>query len=115
MYRNKAEFLLVYIREAHPDSVLYTFQDGKEVLTKIGQTYTLAERSKAAHQCVATLKLTMPAVVDKEDNEVNKLYAAWPDRLMIVGIDGKLAYKGGPGPGGFKVYEVEQWLKANAK
>jgi type I thyroxine 5'-deiodinase len=95
--------------------VLNTLQGGKEVLTKIGQTYTLAERTKAAHQCTATLKLTMPTVVDKEDNAVNAAYAAWPDRLMIVGKDGKLAYKGGPGPGGFKVNEVEQWLKANAK
>jgi len=95
--------------------VLNTLQHGKEVLTKIGQTYTLAERTKTAHQCTATLKLTMPTVIDKEDNAVNSAYAAWPDRLMIVGKDGKVAYKGGPGPGGFKVNEVEQWLKANAK
>jgi hypothetical protein len=109
------EFILVYIREAHPDSELYTVRDGKEILTKIGQTHTLDERTKVAKQCTATLHLSMPTVIDKEDNKVNHAYSAWPDRLMIVGSDGKLAYKGGPGPGGFKVNEVEEWLKANVK
>ena len=42
-------------------------------------------------------------------------YAAWPDRLYVVGVDGKIAYQGGPGPGGFRVNEVEAWLKVNTK
>ena len=28
-----------------------------------------------------------------------------------AGVDGKIAYYGGPGPGGFKPGEVEKWLK----
>jgi type I thyroxine 5'-deiodinase len=53
-------------------------------------------------------------VIDKEDNKVNAAYSAWPDRLYVVGKDGKVAYKGGPGPGGFKPAELEAWLKKNA-
>jgi hypothetical protein len=111
----RAEFLLVYIREAHPDSVLTVVKDGTEVLEKITQTTTASERGERARQCTATLRLTLPTVVDGEDNAVNRAYAAWPDRLMIVGVDGTLAYKGGPGPAGFKVREVERWLKGNVK
>jgi hypothetical protein len=103
--------LLVYVREAHPDSILYTLDQGKEVLLKITQTNTLEERSQRAQQCVATLKLTMPTLVDREDNRVNQLYAGWPDRLIVVGKDGKIAYMGGPGPKGFKPAEVEAWLR----
>jgi hypothetical protein len=103
--------LLVYIREAHPDSVLYTLSGGTEVLEKIGQTNSLEERSQRAQQCTATLKLSIPAVVDKEDNQVNAAYAGWPDRLVVIGADGTIAYKGGPGPQGFKPGEVEQWLR----
>lgn len=113
-YKGKAEFLLVYIREAHPDSVVFILKDGKKLLEKIGQTNTLQERSVRAQQCTAMLKL-MPAVVDKEDNKVNYAYAGWPERLVVVGVDGKIAYMGGPGPGGFRVGEVEEWLKQNAK
>jgi len=103
--------LLVYIREAHPDSVLYTKIDGKEVLLKIGQTSDLASRSEKAEQCAATLNLTLPTVIDKADNKVNTAYAGWPDRLYIVGKDGKIAYKGGPGPGGFKINEMTAELE----
>ena len=56
----------------------------------------------------------MPALIDSDDNGVNRAYAAWPDRLYVVDRDGKIAYKGGPGPRGFKPADVETWLKANA-
>ncbi|GIW81288.1 MAG: hypothetical protein KatS3mg105_3095 [Gemmatales bacterium] len=81
----------------------------------INQTETVKERLETGKKCVATLKLTIPTVVDKEDNKVNAAYGAWPDRLYIVGVDGRIAYQGGPGPGGFRPQEVEQWLKANLK
>ena len=82
-------------------------------MTKIAQTTTLEERGQVAEQCTATLKLSMPTLLDKADNKVNQAYAAWPDRLYVIGKDGRIAYRGGPGPGGFKVNEVEAWLKKN--
>jgi type I thyroxine 5'-deiodinase len=105
--------VLVYIREAHPDSVLKTIKDGKEVLEKITQTNDMKKRAEVAEMCVATLKLSTPTVIDREDNKVNAAYAGWPDRMYVVGKDGKIAYKGGPGPGGFRPGEVENWLKQN--
>jgi hypothetical protein len=108
------EFLLVYIREAHPDSVLYVpTEDGGKKLQVIPQTATTAERLRNLQQCVSLLQLTMPAVIDSDDNVVNRAYAAWPDRLYVVDVDGKIACKSGPGPAGFKPAEVETWLKAN--
>jgi hypothetical protein len=95
--------------------LLLTLKDGEKKLLKIPQTQKVEERAEVAKQCVATLNLTMPTLLDREDNEVNYRYAAWPDRLYIVGIDGKIAYQGGPGPRGFKVDEVESWLKVNMK
>ena len=61
------------------------------------------------------LNMTMRAVVDKEDNKVNAAYSGWPERLVVVGIDGKVAYPGLPGPFGFRPPEVENWLKQNLK
>ena len=105
--------MLVYIREAHPDSVLYVPKDGKEVLKKVEQTESAAARAANAEICVTALKLSVPTVIDRDDNKVNVTYAGWPDRMYVVGVDGKVAYKGGPGPGGFKPAEVGDWLKAN--
>jgi type I thyroxine 5'-deiodinase len=113
-YCDRAEFFLVYIREAHPDSILYTKVDGAEVLKKIGQTAGGDDRKENAKLCAATLKLSMPTLIDGEDNRVNRSYGAWPDRLYVIGIDGKVAYQGAPGPKGFRPGEVVEWLKKNA-
>jgi hypothetical protein len=112
-YKDHAEFYLVYIREAHPDSILLTLQGKEKKLLKIAQTQKIDERAEVAQQCVATLNLTMPTLIDREDNQVNAAYGAWPDRLYIIGVDGKIAYQGGPGPRQFRVDEVEKWLKEN--
>ena len=47
------------------------------------------------------------------DDKVNKAYAAWPDRLYVVGTDGKIAMMGEPGPRGFKpsVDAAQGWLE----
>jgi hypothetical protein len=81
----------------------------------VPQTDTAAARLKNLQQCAALLKLTMPAVIDSDDNAVNRAYAAWPDRLYVVGVDGKIAYKGGPGPAGFRVPDLETWLRENIR
>jgi hypothetical protein len=94
---------------------LLTLQGNEKKLMKIPQTEKVDERGETAKQCVATLNLTMPTLIDRADNQVNAAYGAWPDRLYIVGVDGKIAYQGGPGPKGFRVEEVEQWLKENPK
>jgi hypothetical protein len=57
----------------------------------------------------------MPAVSDDENNSVNRAYGGFPDRIYVVGVDGKIAYKGAPGPMGFKVPELEAWLRENVK
>lgn len=110
------QFLLVYIREAHPDSVLFVPADGgRKTLQIVPQTSSSVERLKNLDQCVSMLKLTMPALIDSDDNVVNRAYAAWPDRLYTVDVDGKIGYKSGPGPFGFKTPELEAWLRANVK
>lgn len=90
-------------------------KDGKKTLEKVAQTETLKERSERAQQFVDAMGVTIPTVVDREDNKVNAAYAGWPERLYVVGRDGKIAYKGDPGPRGFSVAEVEKWLRENTK
>ena len=53
----------------------------------------------------------MPAVIDKIDNKANDAYSGHPDRLYLVGKDGKIAYAGGRGPRGFRPDELEDAIK----
>jgi hypothetical protein len=64
------------------------------------------ERLSVAASCAANLELTMPTVIDGIDNRVASTYGGWPDRLYLVGVDGRIAYQGGEGPFGFKPEEL---------
>lgn len=70
------------------------------------------ERYQVANTCVSALELTIPCLLDDMNNTTAFAYKGWPDRLYIVGKDGKISYRGGPGPGGFSAEELEVALKA---
>jgi hypothetical protein len=73
----------------------------------VEEPLTLLERTAVAEVCMAKLALEpMVALVDGMDNQVNLDYAAAPDRLYLVGQDGNIAYRGGPGPMGFAPDEL---------
>lgn len=49
----------------------------------------------------------IPAVLDRIDDKVGAAYSGHPDRLYLVGKDGKIAYAGARGPFGFSPGELE--------
>ncbi len=109
-YKDACEFYVVYIREAHPTDGWQVPQNEKQgVEYKTPKTYE--DRCKVASDCIKNLKLSMPALVDDMSDTAEKAYSGWPDRLFLVGKDGKLLYVGGQGPRGFKPDELEAELK----
>lgn len=102
------EFIAVYLREAHP---VDGWSSGKDkVAGKIFQPKTLDERNAVAVKCCATLKITIPMVVDAIDDRVGHAYSGMPDRLYIIDSAGKIAYQGGRGPFCYLPSEMEQSL-----
>ncbi len=75
---------------------------------KVLQPKTTDERTRLAGLCASALEMTMPLLVDSIENEVGEAYAAFPDRLYLIGRDGRVAYKGGRGPFGYHPRELEQ-------
>ena len=63
---------------------------------------TEEEREAVASTCAANLRLRLPMVVDGVDNAVASAYGGWPDRLYLIGKDGRISFQGGEGPFGFK-------------
>jgi len=109
-YKNDVEFFLVYIREAHPTDGR---QSGANLRQKIlvKQPTTYVERVAVAKTMCSKLDLKMPPLIDHLDDKVNRAYGAEPDRLYLVGRDGKIAYQGARGPFGFRPAELEQAIK----
>ena len=70
------------------------------------------ERQSVAKTCMSKLELKeIPSVVDRIDDKANTAYSGWPDRLYLVGKDGKIAYAGGRGPFGFKPDELASSIR----
>lgn len=105
-YKGDVEFVMVYIREAHPVDGWQVSANRREKILVL-QPDSFDARAEVCQEMCTKLELTIPAVIDTLDDTVNKAYSAWPDRLYLVGADGKVAYKGGPGPAGFKPLELE--------
>ena len=105
-HKDQVAFYLVYIREAHPIDGQLPMEFGM-----IEDPITIQERTKVAKRCVAGMELSMPALVDKMDDAVNMAYHGWPERLYLVGKDGKVAYAGGPGPFGFEPDELDAAIR----
>jgi alkylhydroperoxidase family enzyme len=74
----------------------------------ISQPFQLNQKVAVAKQCCARLEMSMPLVVDDINDKVGHLYSGMPDRLYLIDPDGRVAYKGGRGPFGFKARELEQ-------
>jgi hypothetical protein len=108
-YKDRAEFLMIYVREAHPsDGWHMSFNDAFEVT--LAQPKTYEERVGVAQTCRRKLDFDMPFLVDTIDDRVGGPYSGMPSRLYVIDRAGKVAYKSGRGPFGFKPAEMEQAL-----
>lgn len=108
-YRGQAKFLMVYVREAHPTDG-WKMESNTKVGVAAAQPKSLAERVAVCDQFCQRLRPTLPVVVDEVTDEVGNAYSGMPARLYVIDRQGKIAYKGGRGPFGFKVGEMEQAL-----
>ena len=108
-YKDRAEFLAVYVREAHPTDG-WRMESNDKAGVAFAQPTTDAERRAVASKCCVALSMTIPLVVDRVDDRVGHAYSGMPDRLYLIDKAGRVAYKGGRGPFGFKPAELEQQI-----
>lgn len=105
-YERDVAFLVVYVREAHPEDG-WVLADNRRDGVRVRDPAFNEDRADVATTCVTRFALAIPMVVDGVDDEVARQYGAWPDRLYLIDVEGRIAYQGGPGPFGFVVAELE--------
>jgi hypothetical protein len=99
-------FLLVYIREAHPEEG-WIIPENRRSGIAVHEPATDDERRSVASACAVKLEVRMPVAIDGVDNAVASAYGGWPDRLYLVDSDGRIVFQGGEGPFGFKPDALE--------
>src|SRR5918996_531280 len=113
-FRTQVAFFVVYVQEAHPT-------DGRQVDSNVQegilyrQHQTFDEREAVAQACSLDLYLPLPILVEEIDNVIDEAYGAAPERLYVIGADGRVAYQGGAGPHFFDLDEWEQAIETCVK
>src|SRR5688500_12044405 len=108
-FADEATFIAVYVREAHPTDG-WKMETNEKAGVAVAQPRTYDERTAVATQCHGLLKPAMPLLVDEINDPVGHAYSGMPARLYVIDRHGKVAYKAGRGPFGFKAGEMEQAL-----
>ncbi|MBI1901658.1 MAG: hypothetical protein HYS13_11190 [Planctomycetia bacterium] len=108
-YKDRVDIFAVYIREAHPTDG-WAMSSNDKAGIKIEQPKTTEARTLVASRCCTSLGMTMPLLVDTIEDRVNRAYSGFPDRLYLIDAEGKVVYKGGRGPFGYKPRDLEQTL-----
>ena len=109
-YGEQVEFLVVYIREAHPDDG-WISQGNQEPGIHVYDPTTEEERAGVAQACAIALDIEMTVLVDGIDDTVASAYGALPDRLYLIGRDGRVAFQGEKGPRGFLPEDLEAAIR----
>ena len=99
-YKDFANFLTVYIKEAHPEDGWVVTHNREEGIA-VSDPSSDQERADVADSCVVRSAIRIPVLVDSMNNTVASAYGGWPDRLYLIGRDGRVAFQGEMGPFGF--------------
>ena len=113
-FRHQVAFFVVYVQEAHPTDgwqVDSNVQEG--ILYRQHQSFD--EREAVAQTCSLDLHIPLPMLVEEIDNVIDEAYGAAPERLYVIGADGRVAYQGGAGPHFFDLDEWEQAIETCVK
>jgi len=106
-------FYAVYIEEAHPSDIWQMSSNVRDgVIFRNPREEN--ERTEVAESCVRKLGIRFPALIDGMSNTVERQYTGWPDRLYLIGRDGRVLLKTAPGPFGFHPAELEGALETAA-
>lgn len=109
-FGDQVEFLGVYVREAHPSDGWATSGNSRLGID-VRQPTSLAERIDVAQRFCAIVKPSYPVLVDNFDDRVGHAYSGMPNRLYLIDRAGKIVYKSGRGPNGYKTGELEQVIE----
>ncbi len=110
-WRDRVSFLVVYIREAHPEEGWVVTPNRAEGIA-INDPTSSEARLEVAAVCALNLKIRMPVVVDEIDDAIADAYGALPDRLYLIARNGTIAFQGRPGPWGFDPGELAAAIEA---
>jgi tetratricopeptide (TPR) repeat protein len=106
-YQRHAQFLLVYVHEAHTEESWQSSVNQREGI-EVPAAKTLQQKETNAATCARKLDLKFPVLIDGMDRHVESSYAGWPSAIYILGKDGHIVWRSRLGEQELSVSELER-------
>lgn len=90
-YRDRVEFRLVYIREAHPQGEWQSTINTRQGVS-LPEAKDPQERAEHAALCRKRLAIPYEASLDAMDGTAEKAFSAFPSRAFVLDAAGKITY-----------------------
>lgn len=91
-YHAQAEFLMVYVQEAHTEEGWQSSVNQRENIS-LPPSKTLDQKEQNAAICSRKLDLKFPVVIDGLDRKVESAYAGWPSAVYVLDKKGRVAWR----------------------
>ncbi len=94
-YKGRADFFFVYIEEAHTQLPVVVSEGGATRTMTFPETHSKEELMRRSRLLRQTKKLSMPALVSADHAALDRTYAPWPTRWMVIGPKGNIEFNVG--------------------
>jgi tetratricopeptide (TPR) repeat protein len=91
-YRDRARFLLAYIREAHPDGEAWQSTVNRREGISLPEARSAPERAEHAALCRRELKIPFGAALDGLDGKAEAAFSAFPSRVFVIDARGTVTF-----------------------
>lgn len=105
-YGSQAQFLLVYVHEAHTEANWQSTVNQRERVF-LPPAKTAEEKERYAATCVRKLEIKFPVAIDGLDQKVALAYRAWPSAAYMIGKDGRIIWRSRLGEQEFSAHDLE--------
>jgi Flp pilus assembly protein TadD len=114
-YGGRARFLLVYLREAHPQGEAWPSSINLREGIGLPEVRSVAERAERAALCRRELKVPFEAVLDGLDGRAEAAFSAFPSRVFVIDAGGTVTFSSALDVESFREEALEAAIAAAAR
>ncbi len=111
-HRDAVRFLMVYIREAHPDGEAWQSTINRREGISLPEARSLPERAEHAAVCRRELKIPFETALDDLDGKVEAAFSAFPSRVFVIDAGGTVTFSSALDVETFRPQALEAALEA---
>jgi Flp pilus assembly protein TadD len=111
-YRDRARFLLAYIREAHPEGEAWQSTINRREGISLPEARSTPERAEHAALCRRELEIPFEAALDDLDGMAETAFSAFPSRVFVIDARGIVTFSSALDVESFRPKALEAAIEA---